>query len=86
MGTKRNLLEDPKTPYIDVDRIGKNWWYVLKSTDGKEIEATEPKAVYSPEEDRMTMLQAFLDTGKPVTIILNDNDDEIHRDGNVFNI
>jgi len=84
---KRNLLEDPETPYIDVERIEKSWWYVLKNTDGNEIEATEPEAIYSQDEDRMTMLQAFLDTGKPVTIILNDNEDEIPRDGmNIFNI
>jgi len=85
---KRNLLEDLDTPYIDVDRIGKNWWYVLKTVGGNEIEATEPEAIYSPEEDRMTVLQAFLDTGKPITIILNDSDEEeVHEEGmGIFNI
>ena len=72
---KRNLLENPETPYIDVDRIGNTWWYIIKDTDGNEIEATHPEVIFAPEESSYPeMIKTFLDTGEPVTIIFGNSE------------
>lgn len=73
---KRILLEDPDTPYIDVEKgDGKIWWYILKDSDGNEIEAINPEPLHYQEEDLQEtnkLIRGFLNTGQPITIIFDE--------------
>jgi len=72
------LLEDPETPYIDAVREGNEWWLILKDTDNKEIKPTKPEAIYKVEDTHIS-LEALLESGQKVTLILNDNDVDVPK-------